>query len=161
MLIFIFGLPGSGKNYIGNVFQEEFNFYFHDADIDLTPQFKKFITNGEIASEQTRDEYYNLLTDRIEKLHNEHELLVVSDVLHKEKHRVQLHTHFPKAIFILLTCEPHIIDFRLEKREHLISKEYALRFRTLFEPPRIKHIVFLNDINGKTDIVKQIKQLLA
>ena len=32
MLIYLYGLPGTGKNFIGTIFQNNFNFVFQDAD---------------------------------------------------------------------------------------------------------------------------------
>ena len=161
MLIFLFGLPGSGKNHVGNIFQEEFNFYFHDADSDLTPEFKQFINNGIIAPDETRDEYYSLLIVHIEKLYRKHKRIVIADVLLKEKHRKLMQSHFSNAYFILLSCNLSIIDSRLKQRKHFISKDYAIKFRDIFEPPTIKHIKFSNNKNGNEAIVKQIKDMLS
>jgi len=161
MLIFLFGLPGSGKNYVGNIFQEEFDFYFHDADSDLTPKFKQFISNGIIAPDEIRDDYYNLLISHIKELYRKHKRIVVADVLLKEKHRKLMQSHFPNAYFILLNCNPSILDSRLKERKHFVSKDYAIKFRSIFEPPTIKHIKFSNNKNGNEGIVKQIKDVLS
>ena len=40
MLIYLYGLPGAGKNFIGEVYKNKFNFYFKDADEYLPEKMK-------------------------------------------------------------------------------------------------------------------------
>jgi len=56
MIIFLFGLLGCGKNYVGKIF-EEFGFHLYDADKDLTPRMKRAIAKQQAFTEQMRDEY--------------------------------------------------------------------------------------------------------
>ncbi|MBU1203208.1 hypothetical protein KKH39_04180 [Patescibacteria group bacterium] len=38
MIIFLFGQPGAGKNFVGDVIAKNFDFYHYDADSDI-PQY--------------------------------------------------------------------------------------------------------------------------
>ena len=42
MLIILFGLSGSGKNFVGNVLVKHFGFYFWDTDDALLDEMKYF-----------------------------------------------------------------------------------------------------------------------
>ena len=42
-LIILFGLPGTGKTYVGKVFEKYFDYYFYDGDNDLTPEMREAI----------------------------------------------------------------------------------------------------------------------
>jgi shikimate kinase len=43
LLIILFGLSGSGKNYVGRILRDDFGFLFYDADTDLTPEMQDAI----------------------------------------------------------------------------------------------------------------------
>lgn len=58
MIIFLFGLLGCGKNYVGKIF-EEFAFHLYDADQDLTPMMKDAIVNYQVFTDQME---INILT---------------------------------------------------------------------------------------------------
>ena len=44
MIIYLYGLPGVGKNYIGEIFKNKFNFNFIDAD-DYLPINMNYLMN--------------------------------------------------------------------------------------------------------------------
>jgi gluconokinase len=48
MLLILFGLPGSGKNFVGRILQEDFGFLFHDADDDLPDEMREAIQSQQI-----------------------------------------------------------------------------------------------------------------
>ena len=55
MIFFLFGLLGAGKNFVGKLFAEEFDFTFYDADQDLTAAIKEAIADHREFTEQMRD----------------------------------------------------------------------------------------------------------
>ena len=54
-LIILFGLAGSGKNYVGEILQKHFNYYFWDGDTLLTKEMHgwntKIITNPDAGQQ--------------------------------------------------------------------------------------------------------------
>jgi shikimate kinase len=34
-LLVLFGLPGTGKTYVGKILEKDFGFFLHDGDTDL------------------------------------------------------------------------------------------------------------------------------
>ena len=47
MLIYLYGLPAAGKNFVGEIFKNNFNFYFQDADEYLPKLMKDKLQKGE------------------------------------------------------------------------------------------------------------------
>lgn len=55
MLLILFGLPGCGKNYVGEILQSSFGFYFYDGDDALTDDMRDCLNNG---YEETTSRHY-------------------------------------------------------------------------------------------------------
>jgi len=67
-VIILFGLPGTGKTYVGKVFEKYFGYYFYDGDYDLTPEMKQAIKTKTVFTDQMRDVYFEKLISRIQDL---------------------------------------------------------------------------------------------
>ena len=44
MLIYLYGLPGAGENFIGEIYKNKLNYYFQDADEYLSDKMKNNLT---------------------------------------------------------------------------------------------------------------------
>ena len=160
MLIILFGLPGAGKNFVGQVFHDDFGYYFYDTDDDLTDEFKDSIVQGVVVSDETRDMHYDLVIEKIRYLLRTYSELVVADAILKEKYRQKISTHFPDAIFVHVECRKSILLSRLEQRDHLVTVDYALKLLDLMEHPQLNYFVIENSSDGKEGIKRQIDKLL-
>ncbi len=72
MLIYLFGLPAAGKNYVGEVLAEEFGYTFYDGDLDLTPEMRDAVREGRPFTEVMRDRFYAVLVGRLAALRPAH-----------------------------------------------------------------------------------------
>src|SRR5512133_403441 len=125
MIIFLFGLLGCGKNYVGKIL-EEFGLHFYDADQDLTPPMKSAIANHQVFTDQMRDEYFDIVICKVAELQNNHRDLVVAQALFKNKHRWKILNAFPDARFLWVQCAPELISDRLAARtNHIAGKGYG------------------------------------
>ena len=68
MLIYLYGLPGTGKNFIGEIFKSRFNFYFQDADEYLPIKMKNKLKNGKHFTKEDVCEYHHIIANKIFKL---------------------------------------------------------------------------------------------
>ncbi len=149
MILILFGLPGSGKNYIGKIIEKDYNFLFHDGDVDLTAKMKKSVKRGTIITKKMRKEFYNCLVKKIKKLNKIKNNIVIAQSIPKEKYRNFILKNFPDAKFILIKAKHKIIEGRLLKRKHLASYDYCKKVHKIFEKPKIKYKIINNDLGNK------------
>jgi len=159
MLIILFGYPASGKNFVGEIMKDDFNFFFYDGDNDLTPEIKKLVKQGRIVREKLRDDYFRKLIKKLEKLQRKYTNIVFSQAFTKEKHRKLFAKHFPNAKFLFIETPTDIICQRLKDRKHLIDEAYAKKIMSYYETPKITHQIITND-SKKKEIKIQLRKIL-
>ena len=166
-LMILFGLPGTGKTYVGKVFEKYFNCFFYDGDNDLTNEMKEAIKIKTVFTDQMRDNYFKILISKIQNLLAQASLkskiknLVVAQTFIKEKYRIDLLEKIPETKFILIKTKKQIREKRLMQRvDYPLDLEYARKMEVNFDKPKINHQIITNNENGVEDIKKQIKKLL-
>lgn len=158
--IILFGYPGTGKTYVGKIFEKYFEYYFYEGDLDLTPKMHQYVKEKKVFTDEMRDEFFEILIDKIEDLSVKHEKLVVAQTFIKEKYRLKLLAKIPKTKFILIETNEPIREKRLGlRKEYPLNLEYAQKMVVNFEMPKIKHLIINNDHSGEEDLLKQIKLL--
>lgn len=159
-LIILFGLPGTGKTYIGKILKKYFGFYFYDGDNDLTKEMIDAIKTKTVFTDQMRDRFFVILIKKIQSLKSKYQKLAVSQTFIKEKYRLQLLKKIPEAKFILIKTKNETREKRLIQRtDYPLDLEYARIMEINFGKPAIKHSVIVNDVDGDKEIKKQIKEL--
>lgn len=157
-LIILFGLPGTGKTYVGKIFEKYFDFYFYDGDNDLTEEMKEAIKVQKVFTNQMRDVFFEKLIKSILNLKFKHKKLAVAQTFIKDKYRVDLINKIPETKFILIKTKKSIREKRLNQRTNCPLKiEYARKMNVNFDKPMINHLTIANNIDGVKDIKKQIK----
>ncbi len=101
-LIVVFGLPGSGKTFVGRVFEKYFGYYSYDGDNDLTEEMKVAIKTKTVFTDQMRDVFFEKLIGNIQELKFKHKKLIIAQTFIKEKYRVDLLKKFLKQNSSLL-----------------------------------------------------------
>jgi gluconokinase len=161
MIIVLFGLSGAGKNYIGRVLHEQYGFYFRDGDDDLPPEMRTAIERKEIVTDGMRLQHASNIVERLRLLGQSYPKVALAAGLFKEKHRQYIADHLPDVQFILVTAGPDVIQERLSRRHnHLSDIAYAVKIHAQFEPPQLPHAVIVNDVDGATDVIRQLDRLL-
>ena len=160
MFFYLFGLPAAGKNFVGRVLAEEFNYTFYDGDADLTYEMLEAMRRERPFTEPMRDRFYSLLIDRIAALRAAHSRLAFSQATFKERHRLLMRETFPDVIFVLVEADPAVRRRRLARGGNPVTIAYAERIDRLFEPPRHPHVVIHHD-GGREEVVGQLGALLA
>ncbi len=159
MLIYLFGLPAAGKNYVGHVLAEEFGYTFYDGDLDLTPELRDAVREERPFTDEMRDRYYDVLIDRITALTLLHPRLAFCQATFKERHRLLIAAAVPDIVFVLVEAEEEMRVERLSRGENPVTVEYARRIAGFFEKPRHPHFIISNN-NGREDVVRQLAGLL-
>ncbi len=160
MFFYLFGLPAAGKNFVGRVLAEAFDYSFYDGDLDLTPEMLDAMGEERPFTDAMRDRFYRLLVDRIAVLRAAHSRLAFGQATFKERHRAWMHEAFPDVIFVLVEADPAVRRRRLARGGNPVSVRYAERIDKLFEPPRHPHVVIRNN-GGRKAVVDQLAAMLA
>ena len=160
MFFYLFGLPAAGKNFVGRILAEEFDYTFYDGDVDLTQEMIDAIREERPFTNAMRDRFYRSLIDRIAALRVAHSRLAFGQATFKERHRVLMHEAFPDVIFVLVEADPAVRRRRLARGGNPVTVAYAERIDSLFEPPRQPHVVIRNN-GGREEVVDQLEALLA
>lgn len=146
MLLVLFGLPGSGKSFIGKLLEKEYGFYHYEADKDIMPSIRALIRQNRPIPEVLREAHFEKVCTRIASLKPIHPNLVVTRTLTKEKDRKLILGHFLEAKFIWVQADLPLINSRLVKRkDHLVNEFYAASAIRLFEPPAIPCLILENN----------------
>lgn len=160
-MLVLFGLPGTGKTYVGQVLRDHFEFHFYDGDKNLTPQMKRAIKDKRIFTDSMRDKFFSKLIEETLRLNKKHKRLVVAQTFIKEKYRRQFLKAFPKAQFVLIQTEKLLRQKRLAKRKTINDISYTQKMVELFEEAKIEHIVLENNFEGKSELKKKINNTLG
>lgn len=160
MLIVVFGLPGSGKSYVGTILKKEFDFCLYDGDIDLPRDIKDAIANKTLITDTMRDEFFKRVICQIKRLKKTHRKLVVAQTFIKEKYRKLVLKHFPDTQFILIKTKTSLRESRIAQRKYYhLDRAYAQAMCRNFESSRINHAVLDNNTDGEEEIKKQLKKI--
>jgi gluconate kinase len=158
MLVILFGLAGSGKNYIGEIFKKHLNAFFWDADEVLTEEMLDCIKEGRSFTEEMRETYCNLVIEHIDEICLEHEHVVVSQAFYKEKNRQQVLSEHPECFFLQVNVGLPLLQQRLYERNNAVDKNYAAKISSNFEIP--EHEFGSIDNNGdEDDIIHQLTDM--
>lgn len=158
-LIVLFGLPGTGKTYVGHIFEKYFDYYFYDGDNDLTEEMKLAIKTKTVFTDEMRDKFFKRLINKIQDLGSRIKNLVVTQTFIKEKYRIDLLKKIPETRFILVETKKKIREKRLmDRMDYPLDLEYARIMEKNFEKPEIDHSKIINNDEGEENIKKQIRR---
>jgi len=156
MLIILFGLAGSGKNFVGEILAKQFNYYFWDADRSLPEEVQQSIREKKSFTQSMRNQITDMVIQETTKLLLTHQKLVVAQALYKEANREMLRQTFPDALFIHVQADQQIILQRLKQRGGIVDKEYAKAIAANFEEPHLRHEKIINNKDEKAILAQFI-----
>ncbi|MBI2029228.1 hypothetical protein HYT02_02320 [Candidatus Gottesmanbacteria bacterium] len=159
-LIILFGLPAAGKTYTAKFFSQYFGYHFYEGDNDLTEEMMFAIQTQATITNKMRDRFFEKIIDHLNTLHNYHTKIVLAQTFIKEKYRLKILKYFPQAKFILISADDNIRELRLDKRsEFPLDKTYAQKMIPNFDTPKISHQILLNNVDGESAILSQLRNL--
>jgi gluconate kinase len=160
-IIVLFGLPGAGKSFIGDLLQDEFHFYHYDGDQSLPKIMKQAIFKKLPITNTMRTIFFKRLTQKTKKLLLTHQKIIVSQTFIKDKYRKYFLAQIPEAQFILIKAKKSIREKRLLKRlEYPLDIKYAQKMITIFEKPKIVSKQITNNIDGKKSLRLKLQKIL-
>ncbi len=159
-LVFLFGLAGVGKSYVGRVLAERFGYAAYDLDSDLTPAMRRAIADRIAFTEQMRDEFFDVVESRITELVAVYPRLVLTQGAYKERHRMKISQCHPEIKFVWIDAPVEILRQRLATRADSIAPDYAFRIMSNFEPPGDPAALrLLNDTSSHGELARRFEVL--
>ncbi|MEK7570778.1 MAG: AAA family ATPase [Patescibacteria group bacterium] len=160
-ILVLFGLPGAGKTFVGELLQKNFGYYLHDGDLDLPPNMLEAIQKRAIVTDSMRDVFFVKLIKSVQKLQKHTEKLVISQTFIKEKYREAFLAAFPESTFFLIETQELIREQRLQKRKKFpLDLVYAKKMVRSFEPSTLSYIAITNNSDGEEALKKQLLRVL-
>jgi gluconate kinase len=155
--LFLFGLSGGGKSYVGNLIGRLAGWHMYHADDDLTAEMQQALAERRPFTESMRDEFFVIVLEKILALQQKHSKLVITQAVYKQRHRDYLLTHVPAMEMICVTANETNIFQRIKRRDYGITIESAAALRADFEAPPTDYKIIVND-GDAADIIRQLNR---
>ena len=158
--LFLFGLAGGGKSYVGNLIGRLAGWQVYDADDDLTEEMKLALAEHRPFTAPMRDRFFAIVVAKILQLQQKHAKLIVTQAAYKQRHRDYLLARIPNMELVCVTADDAVIIQRINKRSDGITIESAAALRADFEVPLPDCKIIVND-NGAADIIEQLSRFFG
>ena len=160
-VIYLFGLAGAGKSYVGQLIAANSDYNPYEADQDLTPEMRAAIKNKQPFTDDMRDNYYALILQKIQTLLKEHSRIVVMQATYKQRHRDMLKRALGNNLALLEVCaDQNVLVQRLIDRGDQVDPAYAHSIAKNFEVPNPSQLKIINNADDSS-VIKQLNQLFA
>lgn len=163
MIVFLFGLPGVGKTYLGQLLERELSTHFWDGDEALTDEMKEAIKNEEPFSNQMTLTLTQAIIDKMDALQRDHKDIVIAQAMLLEEDRALFKARFQDIHFIYVYSEQDLTEQRLEERADHVTTSYYQNLLKAFEPHRRAAEIYPSIENSnKSDeqLIEEIMRLL-
>jgi gluconate kinase len=155
--LFLFGLAGSGKSFVGNLIAERAGWHVYHADDDLTDEMLLALAEQRPFTGPMRDRFFALIVDKIRQLQQQHAHLVVTQAVYKQQHRDYLLAHIPAIELVCVSADDATILQRINRRSDGITVASAAALRADFEEPAADCKIVVNDSDAAA-IVRQLNR---
>lgn len=160
-VVVVFGLPASGKSYVGEVLKDRFGYFVYEADRDLPTDMKRALLISHTVTDEMRDRFFSKVVARIKSLRSKYKKLVVTQTFIREKYREKVLKEFPGAKFILVKAKVSTRQRRLKNEKRFPLKvDYVRKMNELFETPGLEYSSISNEIEGPDYLKKQLTEVL-
>lgn len=164
MIIYLYGLPCTGKTFIGNLISshsefKKYFFYFKDADDYLPINLKNKIREGIHFNDNEIVEYHKIISSKIEEIKKDKKNIVISQASLLKKNRNIIKKMHKDIIFVNIKTKIDIIYKRLKLRGGFISKEYIKHLIQFLQIDKNDIILENNSPNLKNLIIEIKKKL--
>ncbi len=129
MIIFVSGDVGAGKSTIAKCLAEEFDCHYYEADIvkgevyRQDPNYERNYREGIEFSMETRAKVYKRVIEDLEALRDDHECVVVDEVLYTRKLRQPLYEAaerlFGSFIVVWVRADEDVVLERLRSKKRV------------------------------------------
>jgi gluconate kinase len=156
-VLFFFGISGAGKSYVGDVIGEQADWFVYHADDDITSDMKNALAHQRPFTDDMRDTFFALISERIIHLHKQHKKLIITQGAYKQKHRDYLLSKIPDMEMVWVDAPQELILPRLGHRKDGITPASAAALIRDFEAPS-QDCKVLRNIGDADCIIDQLNR---
>lgn len=154
-VLYLFGLAGVGKNYVGDLIGRLWGYHVYHADEDLPAEMAEAVAKNELWTEEQVDGFYARIRRRILELLEIHPRLVVTQATYFQRHRDLLREAVPDIELLWVTADHEVNLGRIRERKDYVSVEYFEGTLSYFEKPPESTKKIVND-GDEAEIVRQL-----
>lgn len=162
-VLYLFGLTGVGKTYVGAILGERAGFHVYEADGDLPDAMREKVRRGEPWTEEEWTGFYVLIRDRIRELLKTHPRVVVTQATYRRDHRelIKTATDRPDDVELIWVVADRDINLdRIRRRNDYVTIEYFNLSLPFFETPPENTPRIVNNTDAD-EIVRQLTVLFG
>ncbi len=168
MIYVLFGPPGVGKTYIGELVSGKMGMRFFDADVLFDEELRSLLQNGKFEQSH-RDKFFDKLAIITEHLLSElkdNQDLLIAQAFIKNKNRNEFSKRFDKHVrYILVKATRNLALDRMHKRlsnvpHHVVNDNVFNYAWEEFEKPLINHEVMINMDQDDKNLVRAFNNLI-
>lgn len=167
MIYVLFGPPGVGKTYTGQLLSRSFDLPFFDADTLVDSEEMQLLQSGKY-DQSARDHFVSKLINHVDTLVADHgsvQDLVVAEAFTKEKNRIEFMNKFPNNVcYIMIKTPADVAMQRAKKRfnitKHVINDIALELIWKEFETPKLLYMSLNNYRVDDGDLVTQFGNLV-
>ena len=167
MIYVLFGPPGVGKTYVGELISRKFNIRFFDADILFDEELKEMLRAG-TYTQRVRDTFFDrlsLVTEHLLAELGSSKDLIIAQAFIKEKNRGEFLHYFDEQVrYVLVNAPKDLAHFRMRERArkepHVVNDNIFEYSWNEFERPVVPHKSIDNTKLGDDNIVEMFANIL-
>jgi gluconate kinase len=151
-IFLLFGVPGSGKTFLGRQLAQKHNFLFYDSDTDFSPEVRQQV----VVDQENLLDFYTQVIRKIDQMLKGSQSIVVASALGKDRYRQLFSEHFAgqlKFVLIVPSSDKHLTHTAIREKlttdlemknlsDHLKQKIFS------FEPPSFPCLRINNDYSS-------------
>lgn len=160
-VLFLFGLAGTGKSYIGDLIGKHLHWRVYHADEDLTDEMKQALAQSRPFTDSMRDRYVAILVDKIREMQAQHEHIVVTQGLYKQRHREWLQCNLESIELVCVSASEALLLQRIQERPNGILLESARALFADFEHPDGETKVIDNSSGDDDRLIEQLNRFFG
>lgn len=169
MIYVLFGPPGVGKTYIGQLISRSFDIPFFDADTLYDAEEMRLLQEGNY-DQTARDKFVEKLMHHVESLVENNgyaQDLVVAEAFTKEKNRMEFIDKFMDQVCYIMVETPMVVAkdraihrFAISKGKHIINTKALEQIWKEFEEPKFFHMKLNNYQVSDDDLIDDFESLI-
>lgn len=168
MIYVLFGPPGVGKTYIGNLIAKSKNWHFFDADtIYLNDDELRYLLESGKYDQKVRDRFVRKLIMTVQHMvavDNGRDV-VIAEAFTKEKNREEFMKYFDNQVKYIMVHSSRDLAFqrmraRMKKEEHVVDEDVFEFVWDEFEAPKIPHMILRNMEKTDIEIIEEFHNLV-
>lgn len=134
MIVFLFGLPGAGKTYLGQLLAEHWTCPYWDGDEALTEEMKASVLEEKPFTKEMTQTLSKRMMDNMTRLSESNSTFIVSQAMLLETDRQLFKQSFPEVRFIYIYCDKNTMLQRITSRANFVTRSFCEKLQAAFKP---------------------------